>query len=141
MKPSDRYETPPEVFAYWHRIFRFELDVCAEAKTAKCRGYWTEKDDALQLGWGQFRCWCNPPYSNPSPWVDKALLESSKSALVVMLLPADASTQWYQRMKDVPSRVTLLHPPGRIRFLLDGVRQGSPKFGNVVAIFWPQVAK
>jgi phage N-6-adenine-methyltransferase len=135
---SDLYETPPEVFAYWNTIFRFEVDVCAEPSTAKCQTYMTPKDDALTQPWSKHgtRAWMNPPYSSPAPWIEKALLERTHGVLTLALLPADTSTLWYHRMKNDPL-VTLLHPPGRIRFLLDKQRQGSPKFGNVFAIFWP----
>lgn len=40
----------------------------------------------------------NPPYSNPKPWVEKALLESKKGCNVVMLLRVDISTRWYKML-------------------------------------------
>lgn len=137
-KESDRYETPFENFSYWNLLFRFDLDVCAQPHTAKTEKFFSYEDNALIQDWSKHgtRAWMNPPYSDPKPWIDKALGEQFRGVLTVALLPADTSTQWYLKIKTAPE-VTLLHPPGRIRFLLDGVRQGSPKFGNVVAIFWP----
>ncbi|TXH09753.1 MAG: phage N-6-adenine-methyltransferase [Spirochaetes bacterium] len=141
MKASDRYETPPYVFEAISRAFGpFTLDVCATAKTKKCAEYFgpDKGDDALALAW-YGRCWCNPPYSDPMPWVAKAMISSRAGAVVVMLLPGDTSTAWYQLMYKSPD-VILFHPAGRVRFLLDGVEQGSPKFGSVVAVFHPPIS-
>ncbi len=138
MKPSDRYETPPEIFDYYNQIFRFNLDVCAQKETAKCKHYFTFEDNALTAEWGRGSvCWMNPPYSDPKPWIEKAFWEAKHSSVTtVALLPADTSTRWF-KMLNVPE-VTLIYRTGRIRFLLDGVRQGSPKFGSIIAIFWPK---
>jgi len=38
----------------------------------------------------------NPPYSNPKPWVEKAILESRKGKHITMLLRVDVSTRWYK---------------------------------------------
>lgn len=142
LRKSDLYETPPEVFDYYDMIFRFTLDACAEQATAKCRRYFTVKDNALKKDWADEggSIWLNCPYSNPLPWVEKAKWEQAKGALIVALLPADTSTGWLQSLMYDPM-ITLRLPPGRIRFLYDGVRQGSPRFGNAVAIFWPCMKK
>lgn len=143
MSSTDLYETPPEVFDYWNRIFCFDIDLCAQPSTAKCPEYYIEEENALARNWSAdgTRGWMNPPYSNPKPWVEKAMAEARAGFLTVALLPADTSTAWYQMMKNAPSAVTLLHPPGRIRFILDGKKCGSPKFGSCVAIFWPSNKK
>lgn len=139
-KPSDLYETPPEVFGYWNNAFQFDLDVCAEPTTAKVRdNFMAPPENALKEHWylrGK-RCWCNPPYSDPWPWVYKAHQEAKMGALTVMLLPGDSSTAWFQYLRRNQDSITIIQPPGRTRFLLNGVRQGSPKFGSTVAIFWP----
>lgn len=141
---SDLYETPPEIFGYWNRLFHFNLDVCAEPSTAKCSTFMTAEQDALKQDWASVasasedraRVWMNPPYSNPLPWIEKAIEQSNKGVFVCALLPADTSTKWFHLLTTTPN-VTLVYAKGRIRFLLGGERQGSPKFGSVFALFWP----
>ena len=143
VKPSDLYETPTEVFDYWNSIFQFNIDVCAEPQTAKCSMFFTAADDALKKSWHdanfygkKTNAWMNPPYSQPHLWVAKAKEEQKNNVLTVALLPGDTSTKWFQSIYHDPS-VTVVLPPGRIRFLYKKKRCGSPKFGNAIAIFWP----
>lgn len=44
----------------------------------------------------------NPPYSNPLPWVKKAIQEASKGIDVVMLLKVDPSTELYKCLIEYP---------------------------------------
>jgi len=41
------------------------------------------------------KSYCNPPFSNKRPFIEKACQEAKKGKLIVMLLPADFSTQWF----------------------------------------------
>jgi hypothetical protein len=41
------------------------------------------------FSWGP-RCFVNPPYSKPGPWVDRAILENKKGKLIVLLHEAGA---------------------------------------------------
>jgi hypothetical protein len=50
--------------------------------------------DTLGSSWGS-PAFVNPPYSNPLPWVKKAIEEAKQGVDVVMLLNVDPSTQWY----------------------------------------------
>jgi len=83
-----------------HARFRFTIDAAASAHNAKLPRYWTLEDDSLSQSWKHERVWCNPPYSNISPWVDKAWTEWGKRLcpdLIVMLLPANRTEQlWWQ---------------------------------------------
>lgn len=141
LKGSDRYETPQEIFDYWDGLFNFHLDVCAEPKTAKCLKYFTPDTDALIREWGWptqgVRCWSNPPYSNPRPWIEKAKAEQAQGVFTCMLLPSDTSTAWYQELVHNQPGIVEIPLRGRIRFLLDGKRADSPKFGNIIALFLP----
>ena len=55
--------------------------------------------DGLKIEWGK-RTYCNPPYSNPMPWVEKAIEESQKGKKIVMLLNVDTSTKWYAKLNE-----------------------------------------
>ena len=49
----------------------------------------------LEREWGR-AVFINPPYSNPLPWVQKAIEESKKGKMIVMLLRHDSSTEWWR---------------------------------------------
>jgi phage N-6-adenine-methyltransferase len=128
--------TEPEFFAkVSERFGGFTLDVAAAPHNAKCDTYFTAEDDGLSQSWVGERVWCNPPYSNIRPWVEKAWDESSwwthpngilakrsGAPLIVMLLPANRVEQaWWQDLVEPyrdrpgsPLRVEFLR--GRMRF-------------------------
>jgi phage N-6-adenine-methyltransferase len=112
---TDEWGTPPDLFAYYHRIYGFELDVCASAENAKCAQYFDRKANGLMQEWAPAKCWMNPPYGNGiSEWVRKAYQESRRGALVVCLLPARVDTGWWHdyaakgRMEFLRSRVAFV---------------------------------
>ena len=50
----------------------------------------------------------NPPYSNPKPWVEKAIETNKKyGATVVMLLKHDSSTRWYRLLHEAGAHILL----------------------------------
>ncbi len=126
----DDRATSPETFGPLHERFRFTLDVCALPHNAKLERYFTPEQDGLAQSWAGERVWCNPPYSDVEPWVEKAhgewLLRGRKwggPELVVMLLPANRTEQgWWQRQVE-PFRdrrageLTVEFLPGRLRFI------------------------
>ena len=52
----------------------------------------------LEIEWGD-RTFVNPPYSNPLPWVKKAIVENKKGNMIVMLLKMDTSTSWFKELQ------------------------------------------
>jgi phage N-6-adenine-methyltransferase len=77
----------------------------------------------LELRWAPARVWCNPPYSEIAPWIEKAHREFARGALVVMLLPANRTEQgWWQRGVE-PYRDDRSSPGPRVEFL-----PGRPRF-------------
>jgi site-specific DNA-methyltransferase (adenine-specific) len=93
---TDKWATPWPVFNALDREFGFTVDVCAEPRTAKCRRFYTEQDDALSFPWSQEIAFCNPPYSNIGPWMHQALSSLLCGTTTVMLLPANrfAAKYW-----------------------------------------------
>lgn len=140
VRESDKYETPPEVFGELNLKYGpFSLDVCAEAKTAKCKNFYKIEDDSLEMDWAQgngSRGWMNPPYSNPRPWIEKAIMEARLGFITCALLPADTSTKWFHDLVLNNPRCKYEFWPKRIRFLKNGKRCESAKFGSLVAIFF-----
>lgn len=43
--------TPQDFFDWMNGIFRFDLDVCALPENAKCRDFYTPKEDGLKQKW------------------------------------------------------------------------------------------
>jgi phage N-6-adenine-methyltransferase len=147
--PDERY-TLPETLA-WCRamacVDAFDLDVAACAESHCAARWYAISDDGLKQPWSG-RVFCNPPFSDIGPWVEKAweVITSDHGALVAMLLPATRTDQrWWQEHVE-PFRdsgpQTLLRTyflPGRTRFGFPGnpkgVGVGSPPFGCVLLVF------
>lgn len=140
----DDRETTPEVFGPLHERFGFTIDVAASKENAKLPRFCTLEDDGLAQDWSGERVWCNPPYSDIEPWVEKARLEVW-AELVVMLLPANRTEQgWWQRQVEPYRRrgeVEVEFLPGRMRFIPpgeDSVKPNSrPPFGCCLVIWGP----
>lgn len=133
-------------FAPLHRRFEFTIDAAAAPHNAKLPRYWTVDDDALAQDWSDERVWCNPPYSNIRPWVQKAWDQHINGCpLIVMLLPANRTEQgWWQdhvepslRIRADRFRVEFL--PGRMRFDRPGVvippKGDRPPFGSCLLVW------
>ena len=110
---DDRGTNPALFSELSERFGGFTLDVAAAAHNAKCERYFDRKTDGLEQSWAGERVWCNPPYSDIRPWVDKAWQEVGRADLIVMLLPANRTEQaWWQdavepfRDAAFPQRIT-----------------------------------
>lgn len=69
---TDLWETPQEFFNQLNEEFQFDLDVCALPENAKCKRFFTPKDNGLLMPWDGI-CWCNPPYGREiGKWVKKS---------------------------------------------------------------------
>src|SRR5207247_1394413 len=73
---SDEAYTPPWLIDAARDVLgAIDLDPasCAKAQTVVCAATWYgEADNGLAQHW-RGRMWLNPPYSDPDPWVEKAL--------------------------------------------------------------------
>jgi len=93
----DDRATSPELFDALNARFGFTLDVAAAAHNAKCARYFSVEDNGLMQSWAGERVWCNPPYSDIRPWVEKAWMELDHVEVIAMLLPANRTEQsWWQ---------------------------------------------
>ncbi len=133
---SDDWSTPREIVtAFEHEFGRFDLDVCAKPETAKAEMYFTRETDGLLHPWFG-RAWMNPPFSDPTPWLQKAIeeTESGRCDLVVALLPAATDTRWFHDY--VLGKAEVRFRRGRIKFIgWNGTPIGSPKAGTVFAVY------
>lgn len=133
----------------------FDLDVAACAESHHAPRYYTKRDDGLAQPWDAKRIWCNPPYSDIAPWVEKADHEwfhpdgySSSHRVIAMLLPAIRTEQpWWQRFvepeRDQPGGILRTYfLPGRTSFARPGsggVGQSGAPFGCVLLV-WRRIA-
>ena len=87
--------------------------------------------DGLLREWGE-RVYLNPPYSNPKPWVERAILEARRGKTIVLLLRHDSSTEWWR----------LLHQAGAVFAAIIGrlhFSEGGPApFPSVLVFLSPQ---
>lgn len=95
---KDLWATPWWVFHYAEQYFniKFDLDACAMEHNTKVKNFITPEQDTLTTDWQGRYCWMNPPYSNPLPFVLRAIQQSVlHNKTVVMLLNVDGSTKWF----------------------------------------------
>jgi len=129
---NDLWRTPPEVFNNFDVKYHFVCDVAASDTNHLCDKYFTESNSALDVTWresansGDF-VFCNPPYSNPLPWVEKCIFEAKINGIgSVILLNHDMSTRWAQKLLNQECKV-IVFTGKRIAFL-NG--EGEPVKGN-----------
>ena len=80
--PNDVLFTPPEIFQALQ--VEFDLDVCAPTggiPWIPAKRSIDEAEDGLKTDWIG-RVWMNPPYSNPTPWINKWLAHKNGFCLV-----------------------------------------------------------
>ena len=129
---TDLWETPQEFFDDLNREFRFGLDVCATPENAKCKNYFTQKQDGLSQHWGGYgTIWCNPPYGREiGKWVQKAFNEAQNGTTTVMLLPARTDTKWFHNF--IYGQADIRFIKGRLKF---GGQNNPAPFPSMVVIF------
>ena len=97
--PNDDLYTPPEVFDALN--VQFDMDVCAPSgglDWIPAKTFIDMQQDGLTSEWKGV-VWMNPPYSNPTPWVNKwldhkngfALLPFSRANWFIKLWDSDAA--------------------------------------------------
>jgi phage N-6-adenine-methyltransferase len=133
---SDEWETPEDEVRLFEQEFGlFDLDPCAREASCKAQEYFTQADNGLARVW-YGKVWLNPPYSDPGPWVQKAVesVQRGEAELVVACLPAATDTAWFHDC--VLPYAEIRFRRGRIRFLgWAGQPLGTPKAGTIYAIY------
>lgn len=132
---SDNWATPKEFYDKLNEEFDFDFDPCP-LNTEEI----TPDKDGLLIEWGQ-RNYINPPYSQKlkEAFVEKAIEESKKGKLCVMLLPVSTSTKLFHD-KILPNAKDIRFVKGRIKFLGvntfgEYVTDKSPMHDSMIVIF------
>ncbi|WP_042907024.1 phage N-6-adenine-methyltransferase [Gallibacterium anatis] len=147
---KDCYRTPKYVFNWLNSRFKFDIDGCATEENNLSYHYigkdgivedfltFDPLDLIAELEFSNFTIFVNPPYSNPLPFVKRAAELKAQGFLVVMLLPADKSTAWYQVIQESATEVIDI-VGGRISFLhpLTGEEVKGNNKGSMIAVFDP----
>ena len=128
----DLWRTPPALFAALDAEFCFQLDAAAAPHNALCRKFITAEQNTLETPWADYLnvpgyVWLNPPYSDITPFVKKAAVESSNQIGTVMLVPADTSVGWFKEAIQTASEVRFI-TAGRLAFI--NPVTGKPVSGN-----------
>lgn len=131
---SDEWPTPLSFFQLLDKEFRFTLDPCATARNAKCRLFFTRREDGLAQPWGGHRVFCNPPYGRlMRQWAEKCYRSAQAGALVVLLAHARTDTRWFHDwVYGKASEIRFVR--GRLRF---GDGSQSAPFPSLVAVYRP----
>jgi len=109
---SDNWATPKNLYDQLNREFDFDFDPCPLNE-----GQIDPDKDGLLIDWGK-RNYINPPYRRDlkEAFVKKAIQESKKGNLCVMLLPVSTSTKlFHDYIKPNAFEIRFLR--GRVRFL------------------------
>lgn len=135
------WATPQPFFNTCDAEFSFTLDVCAEPGNAKCKRFYTDAQDGLTMPWGPNEvCWCNPPYGNIGPWLERGLnVVFEQGSTIVYLLPNNTDTSWFH---DFCCYGEIRFIRGRLRFERDGDCGGNgPAFGQMLVVFSREISK
>ena len=99
---SDDYYTPSWVFDTLG--LHFDLDVASppHPTNVPCDRYFTQADDGLAQDW-HGRVWMNPPFSKPTPWVERWLEHGNGIAL----LPMAKGSRWLSQIWNSDARIVI----------------------------------
>ena len=157
---NDLWRTPKEVYNTLDNEFNFAADMACDEVNNLCYHGFSEVDDSLSFDWSDRLdsmrsgdrnkyVWCNPPYSNPMPWVKQAAKAQLNGLGVVMLLNNDMSVGWFAEALKTVSEIRCVisdekpeskrgYSSGRVGFLdSEGEPQGGNNKPQFVLIFNP----
>ena len=138
LKKSDYYATPKDLFATICQLNNVnpQTDVCATKENRKCDHFFTEEVNGLKQNWGR-DVWCNPPYSNPHPWIQKCYAEHIKNNITVTaLIRLDRTTAyWRDFIKNKAEIIELNH---RVKFIDPETNKPADNAGRFesVVVIW-----
>lgn len=108
---SDEWYTPHWVFKELN--VTFDVDVCAPVGgtgIVPAPKHYSIDDDGLSQDWDGF-VWMNPPYSKPTPWIDKFLAHNNGIALVPF-----SKSKWFVNLWN-NDNVSMIALPPNLKFV------------------------
>ena len=138
LEHSDNWATPKDFYDKLNQEFNFDFDPCPLNL-----GEITPEKDGLLIEWGKSN-YINPPYSRElkEKFVLKAIVESKKGKLCVMLLPVSTSTKLFHD-HILPNASDIRFVKGRIKFLGvntkgEYVTNKAPMHDSMIVVFKPR---
>lgn len=135
LKHIDNWATPKEFYDKLNDEFNFDFDPCPLNEKEI-----TADNNGLLIEWGQ-RNYINPPYSRKlkEAFVIKAIEQSNKGKLCVMLLPVSTSTKLFHEFIQ-PNAKEIRFVKGRIKFIGvntkgELVNDKAPMHDSMIVIF------
>lgn len=119
----------------------FDTDPCSpmevEDFNVPARLRYTEETDGLAHSWGLpgQDVFLNPPYSEYTLWVNKAIQEAHRGLYVWALLNQSNSQYWQDVIN--PNMIFKIAVRGRVAFVKDGVIEPHPRYDNYLVHFGP----
>lgn len=129
--------TPGWLFYELCERWSFTLDAAASRSNALCTTFYDggKAGDGLLESWHKYT-FCNPPYRNIRPWVDKALVEAiDRQCTSVLLLPARLESKWFVDYYAF-AKTEIIAP----RLAFEGGKGNSPPHGSMLMIFSPDIS-
>jgi phage N-6-adenine-methyltransferase len=119
---QDCFQTPKFIFNQLNDIFNFNIDIACTSENKLCdNGFYFDKDiNALEQSWKDKRCFCNPPFSQKSYFILKAVreVENNNCPICVMILPLLCmdTIVWHELIENkyqyeiLPRRISFIDP-------------------------------
>lgn len=141
---KDVWETPDDIF---DMLDPFDVDPCAGQDTGiGTEANFTVEDDGLAQDWFG-RVFVNPPFSQKTDWLQKAIDEQQNTECIYVLTPDSTDTISWWHGKIAPHADYIWFSEGRISYVVPashadefedyeaGEKAGSPTFGTALSIF------
>ena len=87
--------------------------------------------DGLKLEWGN-KTFVNPPYSNPTPWIFKAIEESKKGKIIALLIRCDMTTKYGKAL--IENNAHIFFCGERLHFVTPEGKSYASPFPSILVI-------
>jgi len=148
---KQNWSTPKPFFNWLDAKFGpFVLDVCAEDWSAKCKKYYTKKEDGLAQNWakdaGDGKFFCNPEFDGPDDWIEKGYTHARyDGASGLYVLPSSTDVAWFHDFAAlgdivlIRGRINFDPPPGYEP--PEGKTKTGNNTGTLLVIYSPDTIK
>ncbi len=139
-KEKDRYRTPRWLFRWASDVYGpFDVDLCADHDNHLAPYYYTRTNSCLLPEFDWRRCgsrgFCNPPFSDPGPFVYAAIEFARRGFSSFLVLPAHRNQRWAGEVGRWATEV--LEPVGRVNYVLpDGSGVANGNLGGTIFAYF-----
>lgn len=129
-RQDDNWRTPAWLFKALDTEFLFDVDGAADESNKLCPIFVSDINHCDFITYGS-RVFCNPPYSNIAPFVNRSL---TQTGLWVFALPVRTRSDWFELLVN-SGRAELRWFRKRIAFdPPPGVEASSPRMNTFIAV-------